>query len=162
MIRDYPNLQEMDRLCFRGIELAVHDTGACAHTLHFSRPYHRAVTETILMLESSLEDIGYYFHIPVAMWGEPGARNDPILIDDTQASKTHLRRIAIVCEGKSVAAIQPSGAGLAACHAIPKGDHATLLSNSSTVVRAHASQPHDRAVKRHFWPSETNQTGGNE
>jgi hypothetical protein len=57
------------------------------------------------MLENSLEDIGYYFHIPVAMRGETGARNDPILIDDTQASKTHMRRIVIVCERKSVAAV---------------------------------------------------------
>src|ERR1700739_589510 len=113
MIRGYPHLQEMDQLCFRGIELAVHDTGACAHTLQFSRPYHRAVTKTILMLESSLEDIGYYFHIPAAMWGGTCTRKDPIIIDDPQTSETHLRRIAIVREGKSVAAVQPSGAGLA-------------------------------------------------
>jgi hypothetical protein len=96
----------VNRLRFRGIELAVHDTGPCAQALHFSRPYHRAVTETVLMLESSLEDIGYYFHIPVAMWGKPGTRDDPVLIDDPKASETHLRRIAIVREGKSVAANQ--------------------------------------------------------
>ncbi len=41
------------------------------------------------------------------MPGEPGARNDPVLIDDPQASETHLRRIVIVCEREGVAAVQP-------------------------------------------------------
>jgi len=52
------------------------------------------------LLESSFEDIQYYFHVPVAMRAETIARNDPILIVDPHASETCLRRIPIVREGK--------------------------------------------------------------
>jgi hypothetical protein len=45
-------------------------------------------SDAIPLLESSLEDIQIYFHIPVVTRAETVARNDPILIEDPHASET--------------------------------------------------------------------------
>src|SRR5690349_15335523 len=55
------------------------------------------------------------------------AGNDPVLVDDAKRAKAHLRRIPIIREGKSVAALEPAGSALAARHAIAKLDHRRLL-----------------------------------
>src|SRR6185437_11058450 len=46
-----PDLEEMDRLGWRRVELAVDDAGAGAHVLHLAGPYHGAVAEAVLVLE---------------------------------------------------------------------------------------------------------------
>jgi hypothetical protein len=45
-------------------------------------------SDALPLLESSLEDIQIYFHIPVVTRAETVARNDPILIDDAHALET--------------------------------------------------------------------------
>jgi hypothetical protein len=63
----------------------LHDVGdlAVAQPQGVAEP-----SDAIPLLESSLEDIQIYFHIPVVTRAETVARNDPILIEDPHASET--------------------------------------------------------------------------
>src|SRR5215469_11166939 len=106
----------MHRLRFRRIELAVQNTGTGAHALYVARPDHRAVAETVLVLERSVENIGDDFHVIVGVAREPAARNEAILVDDPQAPEAQMRGVLITREREGVAAVQPSSPGLAACH----------------------------------------------
>src|SRR5215471_1643722 len=116
----------MHRLRFRRIELAVQNTGTGAHALYVARPDHRAVTEALLVLERSVENIGDDFHVVVGVAWEPAARNDAILVDHPQTPEAHMGRVLIMREREGVAAVQPSSPGLAACHSIAKGNHKSL------------------------------------
>src|SRR5947208_13141911 len=80
----------MHRLRLRRIELAVQDAGTGAHALHVAAPDHRAVAKAVLVLERSLENIGDDLHVTVAVAGEPGARNDPVLVNDPQPPEPHM------------------------------------------------------------------------
>jgi len=97
-VRDDPDLQEMHWLDLRRIELAVLDAGAGAHALHLAGPDHIAIADTVLVLERAFENIGDDVHVLMAVAREAGARNDAILVDDPEAAKAHLRRIAIIAE----------------------------------------------------------------
>src|SRR5215472_15498250 len=119
----------MHRLRVRRIELAVQDASAGRHALYVARPDHCAVPEAVLVLERSVKNIGYDFHVTVAVTGEPGARNDAVLVNDPQASKAHMRRVLIMCEREGVAAVQPSSPGLAARHSIAEDNHKSLPSS---------------------------------
>ena len=116
----------MHRLRLGRIELAVQDARAGAHALHLAGPDHRAVAEAILVLEGSLENIGDDFHVLVAMAGKPGTRNDAVLVNDPQTPEAHVRRVLIMPERESVAAVQPSRPALAPRHPISEGNHRFL------------------------------------
>src|SRR6185312_6845009 len=121
--RQQPDLQEMDRLRLRGIELAVADAGAGTHALHLARPDHRAGADAVLVLERALENIGDDLHVAMAMRVETGAGLDAILVDDAQRAEAHMARIVIVAERKTVPAGEPAETGKAALFGGPEGDH---------------------------------------
>src|SRR5919197_6476974 len=61
-----PNLEQVHGIGFRGIELAVQDAGAGAHSLGIARTDDGPVPQTVLVLQCPLEHIRDDLH--VAMW----------------------------------------------------------------------------------------------
>src|SRR5690348_798539 len=103
-----PNLQEMHRLGFRGVVFAMAHAGAGGHALHLAGSDHRAGAGRILVFERAVQHIGNDLHVAMAMRRKSGARNDAILVDDAQRTKSHMRRIEIVAERKRVPAVEPT------------------------------------------------------
>src|SRR5581483_9392182 len=136
-IRNEPDLQEVQRLRFRRVELAMENTRAGTHALHVPRANYRAIAEAVLMLELSREHVREDVHVSVAMTRKAGAGNDAVLIDDPKAPKTHVCRVAVIGEGKCVAAVQPALAALAARHSVAKTDHASLLARRQVALNDH-------------------------
>ena len=77
-----PDLQEMHRLRFRVVELAVLDARPRAHALHLARADHRAVAEAVLVLKRAFENVGDDLHIVVGVAGEAAAGRDAVVVDD--------------------------------------------------------------------------------
>src|SRR5258708_4435932 len=63
----------------------------------------------------------------VSVGVEPGARPDPVLVDDAQRAEAHVLGIVIVAEREGVAAVEPSEVGDAALLGGSDGDHGGLL-----------------------------------
>src|SRR6266481_6083995 len=80
----YPDLKQMHRFRFRGIELTVRHTGARAHPLRFARPDDGTGTHAISVFKGSIENVCDDFHIPMRMRWEPSSCSDPVVVDDSQ------------------------------------------------------------------------------
>src|SRR6266481_7393705 len=93
-----PDLQEMHGLRLRMVELAVRDSRARAHPLHFADSDDRAGPETILMLERAFENVGDNLHIAMPMRRESRAGANSILVDYPQRAKPTLRGVVIFAE----------------------------------------------------------------
>src|SRR5262245_21677107 len=113
----------MDTLCRRGIELAVHHTGACAHPLNVTGPDHRAGAETVLVLERTIDDAGDDLHVSVAVSAEALAGRDAVLVDDSQNAKSHLPGVVILPERERVETVEPVEPAPAAFPALPDLEH---------------------------------------
>src|SRR5579859_3121096 len=117
----------MNGLTRRRVKLAVRDSSAGAHPLHFPRTNHRTVAETVLVFECAFQHIAYDFHVLMTVAREPFARLDPILVDNAQLAKAHVLAVVILCEGKRVATIQPIEPGNSAGLRLSYRDHLGLL-----------------------------------
>src|SRR5579872_5262319 len=102
-----PNLQKMQRLRWRRVELAMRNAGARAHPLHIARRNHAARAEAVAMLDRAFQHISDDLHIAMRMGAEALARRDMVVVDDSQHRKSHLARVLIFTERKSVAAVEP-------------------------------------------------------
>src|SRR6202158_5670229 len=96
--RHDPDLQKMHRLRLRMVELAMRDSRARAHPLHFADSDDRAGPETVLMLERTVENVGDNFHVAMPMSRESRAGANSILVDYTQRAKPALRGVVIFTE----------------------------------------------------------------
>jgi hypothetical protein len=59
------------------------------------------------MRELPFENVAEDFHVPVRMCPKPPARSDTILVYDAQGAKSHVLRVKVIGEGKSMARIEP-------------------------------------------------------
>src|SRR6266481_1640558 len=90
-----PDLQEMYGLRLRMVELAVRDSRARTHPLHFADSDDRAGPETILMLERAFENVGDDLHVAMPMSRKSRTCANPILVDYPQRAKPALRLIVV-------------------------------------------------------------------
>ena len=98
----------MDGLLIRGIEFAMPDPGSRRHPLHIARPDHRTGAKAVLVLQSTVQDIGEDLHIAVRMGWEAASRRDLVLVDDAERSEAHVRWVMVVAKRKAVLAIEPA------------------------------------------------------
>src|SRR5262249_14824957 len=63
LTREEPDLEQVDELLPRGVELAVRHPGAGAHPLDVARPDHGAIAHAVLVFERSLEHPGENLHV---------------------------------------------------------------------------------------------------
>ena len=126
-VRLDPDLQEMRWRILEMIELGVHDTRACAHALHVTRANHRAVAQTVLVSQRTIEHVADDLHVTMAMRAEPGAGHDSVLVDDAQRAEAHMRRIPILGKRKTVPGIEPAMLRMAALTCGANLDHGVVF-----------------------------------
>src|SRR6185437_8037272 len=84
LIRQEPDLVEMNPLPVRGVELTVAHARAGAHVLKLTGTQDGAVAETVPVLERSFQDVSDDLHVAVAMHPEARTGLHPVVVDDTQ------------------------------------------------------------------------------
>ena len=109
-----PDLEEVDELVGRGVELAVRDARAGGHPLHVARPDHRAGAHAVLVLERALEHVGDDLHVAVRVGAEALPGRDAVLVDHAQRAEAHVRGVVVVGERERVERAQPAVVGMAA------------------------------------------------
>src|SRR5437762_13951048 len=122
-LRQDPDLEEVDGLALRRVELAVEHAGAGAHALDVARADDRARPHVVLVLERALEDVGEDLHVPVAVRGEALTRLDTVLVDDAQPTEAHVRRVVVVRERERVARVEPAVVEAAALPCLSHRNH---------------------------------------
>src|SRR5206468_9919370 len=81
-----PDLQKMQRLALRGIELTVRHALACAHELNLARLEHAAVAHAVLVFQRAFEHVAENLHVAMRMRAEALARRDAVVVDDAQGA----------------------------------------------------------------------------
>src|SRR5260370_17206916 len=107
-LRREPNLQEMNPILRRGIELAVQNAAPGTDVLQIACFNHSTITHRVLVFEFALDDVAEDFGIPVRMFAKSLSRLNYIVVDDAQRVKAHVLRIEIVAERERVPAVQPA------------------------------------------------------
>ena len=108
-----PDLQEVDEVRPRRVELGVAHARAGAHALHVAGTDHGTVAHRILVLQRAPQHVGDDFHVAMRVLSEARAGRDLVIIDHAQAAETHVRRVVVAREGKCVVTVQPAVVGVA-------------------------------------------------
>ena len=127
LLRDDPDLKEMNRIVLRGIELGTANTGSRRHKLDVARADHRAAAKGIAVRQPALEDIRKDLHVLMAVGIETAAPCHPVIIDDPERAEAHMARIVILAKRKAVMAVEPAKIGMAAFGRLAMNDHLFLL-----------------------------------
>src|SRR5208337_2233280 len=93
-----PNLQKMQRLRWRRIELAMGDAGSRRHPLHIAGRNHAAGAEAVAMLDRPLQHIRDDLHIAMRMSAESLPWRDVVIVDNAQHRKPVFLGIEIFAE----------------------------------------------------------------
>ena len=93
-----PNLEQVGRLCFAGIKLAVSDSAASAHKLNLVRVENPTISHAVFVLQGTLNKIAEDLHVPVRVGAKTHARGDAILIDDAKGAESHVVGVVVVCK----------------------------------------------------------------
>ena len=102
----------MREAVFRLIEFAMRDTGTRAHALYIPGSNRGTIAHAVLVRERAFEHVADDFHITMAVRTEAHASGHAVFVDHAQRSETHMRRIVIVGEGKTVKTFQPAMIGV--------------------------------------------------
>ena len=81
----------------------------------------------VFVFQRPFQNIGKDFHVLVGMRRKPGARVDPIFIDDAQGAKSHMIWVVIVAKGKCVVRIEPTMIGVPTIDAFSDCNHRCSL-----------------------------------
>src|SRR3954467_11303820 len=103
-----PDLEEMHLFDFGRIELAVYNTAAGRHQLHFIRTENISPAGTVAMQHLALEHIRQDFHVPMGMWTEACPGSNSIVVNNPQDTKSHMLGVVIVSKGKGEKRFQPT------------------------------------------------------
>ena len=92
----------------------MRDAPARAHQLNLARLELPPVAHAVLVLQRAFQHVAEDLHVAVRMRPEALPRSNPVVVDDAQRAKAHVRRIVIVREGKGVMRVEPAVVGMAA------------------------------------------------
>jgi hypothetical protein len=129
-VRHEPDLQQMNRLIFRGVELAVRDAAARTDALDVARAHDGGVAHRIAMLQRALDDVGDDFHVAMRVHAKALAGSNEVLVDDAQRLEMRVARIMIIRKAEGVIGIQPTVIGVAAFTGFSNINHNLILSLS--------------------------------
>src|SRR2546421_611826 len=124
-----PDLQKVDELRWRVVELAVSDARPSAHPLNVPGADDGARPETVFVRERSLEDIGDDLHVSMRVSAEALARLNAILVDHAKRAKAHEARLVVIGEGKRVVALEPTVLGVSPLLGSAHSNHDAILSD---------------------------------
>src|SRR5262245_4642438 len=138
-VRHDPDLQEVDRLARRRIELAMGHARARAHPLDLARPDHRPGAEAVAMLQGSAEDVADDLHVPVAVRGKAAAGLHAVLVDHSQGAEAHVARVVVLAERERVRGVEPAEIEMAAVGGRAAGDHSWVPDWPASRIRRRRS-----------------------
>src|SRR5262245_38808159 len=138
-IRHDPDLQEVDRLARRGIELAVRDARTRAHPLDLAGPDHRAGAEAVAMLQRSAENVADDLHVPVAVRGKAAAGLHAVLVDHAQRAEAHVARVVVLAERERARGVEPAEIEMAAVGGGTARDHSCVPDWPASRIRRRRS-----------------------
>ena len=123
-VGEEPDLQQVNRLRLRRVELAVRDAGPRVHRLPLARVDHLAVAHAVAVLQLAGQHAGEDFHVAVRVRGEPAAGRDAVVVDHAQHAEVVVFWVFVVAEGERVAAVEPAAElGGAALASLSNGQH---------------------------------------
>ena len=116
------------------VEFTVGDARPSGDALNIARFHHRRVPHAVFMFECATNDVTDDLKIAVRVGAETLAALHAILVDHAQTAVTHVLRIMIVRERKSVVAVQPAVIGVAAFVGVSKLNHGRRWMNGWRVT----------------------------
>jgi hypothetical protein len=120
--RENPDLEEMEEIGGRGVELAVGDAAAGAHELDLAGAEFAAVAHAVLVGDGTGDDAGEDFHVAVRVGGEAGAGGDAVFVDDAERAEAHVGGVVVVAEAEGMEGAEPAVVGVAAVGGFAKGE----------------------------------------
>jgi hypothetical protein len=118
-----PDLQQVQRLGARRIDLAVGHAGAGGHALDLTGLDDRAGAHRVAVLQLAAEHVGDDLHVGVRVGAEAAAGGNLVVVDHPQGPIAHVARIPVVGEREGVPGVQPAVVGVAAFVGASQGDH---------------------------------------
>ena len=135
-LRQNPDLQQMDRVLRRWVELAVQHSASRRHVLEFAGTDDAAAAGVVAVLERAFENPREDFHVAMRMRRETAAGRDNILIDHTQGAELRVLGIVVLVEGKAEAGLEPRKLVVAALFRRSNVDHLVAPGRTKTIVGA--------------------------
>ena len=129
-----PNLEEVRRLIWGRIELAVSHAGARAHDLDLSGTKLPLVAHAILVRQRSGDYVAENFHVSVRVRREAAACCDVVFVDDTQRSKPHGFGIVIISEREGMSGVEPTEVRVASAGGFVERKHSASLDAASEAL----------------------------
>ena len=112
--REHPDLQQPQFLIGCRVDLAVRDTRAGAHHLHFARADGPAVAHAVLVGHRTGQRYGHDLHVLMRVRTESSAGGDGIVVQHPEHAEVHALRIVVVGETEGVEGLQPTVVGVSA------------------------------------------------
>ena len=81
------------------------DSRPGAHDLNITGRNGGLVALAVFVRQRPADDIGNNFHVPMPVPAKAHAGRHPVVINHAQMRKTHVRRIVVISEGKTVVAL---------------------------------------------------------
>src|SRR5579883_1013294 len=113
----------MNRFILRMVEFTMQHPSTGAHTLDVAGQNGGAVPHAVFVGETPFEDIGNDLHVAMGMRTKAMAGLNPVLVDYAQSAKSHMLRIVVIRERKSVIGIQPTVVKVSTLACRPYCDH---------------------------------------
>lgn len=113
VVRDDPDLEQVDGFVGGRIELTVLDPRAGGHVLNITGLDDATVAHGVAVLEGAGKNVRDDLHVPVGMGAEAHAGLDRVVVDDSKGSEPHPFGIVVIGEAERVACIEPSVIGVA-------------------------------------------------
>src|SRR5262245_49866150 len=117
----------MDPFLVRGVELAVPNTGTGGHALKFTGTDNRTISQTVLVFERPVQDIGDNLHVPVAVHPKSLTGCNPVVVDNPQRTKPHVSGIVVICKREAVVGVEPAMVEVAPLGSFAYLNHCGLL-----------------------------------
>ena len=103
-----PDLQKVQPVFLRVVELAVQYARACGHALHIAGAHHFAIAHVVLVLHLAIKHVGDNFHIPVGVGAKAVAGGHAVFVDHPQRAEAHVVGVHVIGERKRVVRAQPA------------------------------------------------------
>jgi len=103
-----PDLEEVDRLGARAVELAVDDAAAGAHALDLTGPQHTLAAGAVSVRQRAFHHDRDDLHVLVVVGAEAPGRRHGVLVKDAQGAESHVLLVVVARERERVEGRQPA------------------------------------------------------
>ena len=119
----YPNLDQVNGLCFGRIEFAVHDPVTRRHRLDLVRSHRMGPLMLSRCRQRAFEHVGDDLHVAVRMGPEAFSGADPILVHHAKRAESLEGRVLIIGEREREMGLSQPRSPVTALITPANGDH---------------------------------------